>query len=255
MKNNKKFIIPYGHLLANAPYCVTGIGTVVSPKLKNLYDKDGENIQYYAFAGIAADNSKGSINGLLACLYGKNADTVNDKFTYIIQNDALREVFAKSLSLFFVNPIKYIPNKKLFAVYSDTLSKQTEGIICKENFDFLCCILRQLMHNYSVSEKTENEDLSNKSDEVAKALNVFKKYSKQQIGNNLKNYQTDNIISKMCVANSGYNLFNIYNLTVWQLYDQFQAYSQNRMSKISERSFSVWGGEDFDYELWLKNNN
>ena len=105
------------------------------------------------------------------------------------------------------------------------------------------------------NKKTVAENLSDKPPEVIHALKMYNKYANTQKSHSSKNYFLDNIISKMSAANSGYNLLNIYDITVWQLYDQFKAYTQNRLSVLSERSFSVWGGENFDYELWLKNNN
>ena len=61
-----------------------------------------------------------------------------------------------------------------------------------------------------------------------------------------------NIISKLCAANSGYTLLNIYDLTIFQLYDQFFQYGYLRAMDLNERAFSVHGGKEFNFEKWLE---
>ena len=61
-----------------------------------------------------------------------------------------------------------------------------------------------------------------------------------------------NIVSKLCVCGIGYTVENIYKLTVYQLYDQFSAYMQNRISQLSENAYAHNGGEDFDVNSWLR---
>ena len=137
---------------------------------------------------------------------------------------------------------------------TDETDNTLQGYINNDTFDLYLSIIGQLLHDIkSLPEK--QEDYSGKPPEVLKALEAFKKYENQEKSDNSKDYTLQNIISKMCISGCGYNLLNIYDLSIWQLLDQFQAYSQNRISRITERSFSIWGGEDFDFGLWLKNNN
>ena len=44
----------------------------------------------------------------------------------------------------------------------------------------------------------------------------------------------------------------MYDLTVDQLYDQFYAYMQNRISQLSENAYAHNVGEDFDVNGWLR---
>ena len=60
------------------------------------------------------------------------------------------------------------------------------------------------------------------------------------------------MISKLCAANIGYTLFNIYELTVFQLYDQFFQYGYLRAMNLNEMAYSNHGGEKFDIQAWLK---
>ena len=60
-----------------------------------------------------------------------------------------------------------------------------------------------------------------------------------------------NVISKLCVVSNSYNLLNIYELTVYQLYDQFSQYCFLRSAEFGERVYSIHGGKKFKFEQWL----
>lgn len=249
--------IPYGYLLSNTPFYMRGLGTMISPQLKNLYSPKCDSWQDYIFIQAVISDNTDYLLKIAESLVGSKLTKKypeSEKFNLIADTHILRDVFIRALSLFFINTIRYSEFDKAFLIFEKNNSQNLQGAITKDTFEIFCSVIEQLLHKEVKTEKKE-EDLSNVSEEVLKALETFNKYSKQEKIDNYKNYQLENIISKMCAVNSGYNLLNIYELTVWQLYDQFQAYSQNRLSRISEKSFSVWGGDDFDFELWLKNNN
>lgn len=257
-----KIKLPYGYLLSNTPICIRGIGTAISPKLKVLYAENADNWQAYIFAQAVATSSSLSFIKIAEAFIGQPLPSElkrSGKFDIIIQNPVLRDVLVEALSLFFTEKVVYDDNFSAF-IFFNPKSSDVIGCLNSDTFDIYCSVISQLMHigDKNESKKEENpleRDLSALPPEVIHALEMFDKYSKQTEPSSSSTYNLDNIISKMCAANSGYNLLTIYDLTIFQLYDQFQAYSQNRLSALSERSFSIWGGEDFDYELWLKNNN
>ena len=67
-----------------------------------------------------------------------------------------------------------------------------------------------------------------------------------------KRFRIGNIISKLSVLPTGYTLFNIYELTIFQLYDQFIQYGYLRAMGLNEMVYSLNGGEKFKFEDWLK---
>lgn len=260
---NLNLELPYGYLLSATPINISGIGTAVSPKLSDLYEDTNLNKYYYNIAKLIVS---GTTEDLLTFVKKTDSNAITfdpydtdkgvlSKYEILVKTPSLRDLFKKSLSLFFKNIIVYSNEEKCFLTFKNSELDSLSGIINKNTFPLCCSVISQLMHAGSGKDKKDENDLSSLPEDAAKALRAFEKYSKQKDVSNYKNYQIDNIISKMCAAGCGYNLLNIYNLTVWQLYDQFEAYSQCRISAIAERSFSVWGGEDFDYETWLKNNN
>lgn len=258
MANITTVHLPYGYLLANTPLTLQGVGKVVSPKLKVLYGESQDNWQNYIFMQAVAKGNLSSFVKIAEAFLGTPLPqdiTANSKYDILIHIQKLREVFIQALSLFFINRIEYFDEYGF--VFFNEKTDDVEGCLNAETFELYCSIISQLMHDGKVEKQPQkaHEDFSDKPPEVLHALKMFEKYSNTSKSESSKTYLLDNIISKMSVVNSGYNLLTIYELTVWQLFDQFQAYTQNRISKLSERSYSIWGGEGFDFELWLKNNN
>lgn len=62
-----------------------------------------------------------------------------------------------------------------------------------------------------------------------------------------------NLISAVSARGYGYTLFNIWDLTVYQLYDQFARMNVNVQMDIYSSRWAAWGQDDFDVSLWFKN--
>lgn len=68
------------------------------------------------------------------------------------------------------------------------------------------------------------------------------------------NLELWNVIGAVCVKHPSYNLINIWQLTIYQLYDQFfRLQSDVQFNTIAHR-WAVWGKEQFDFSLWFKKN-
>lgn len=62
-----------------------------------------------------------------------------------------------------------------------------------------------------------------------------------------------NLISAVAARGCGYTLFNIWDLTVYQLYDQFARINVGVQMDIYSSRWAAWGQDDFDVSLWFKN--
>lgn len=62
-----------------------------------------------------------------------------------------------------------------------------------------------------------------------------------------------NLISAVSARGCGYTLFDIWDLTVYQLYDQFARMNVNVQMDIYSSRWAAWGRDDFDVSLWFKN--
>lgn len=62
-----------------------------------------------------------------------------------------------------------------------------------------------------------------------------------------------NLISAVSARGCGYTLLNIWDLTVYQLYDQFARINVGVQMDIYSSRWAAWGKDDFDVSLWFKN--
>ena len=76
----------------------------------------------------------------------------------------------------------------------------------------------------------------------------MRKASKQDI-----NMELPNLIGAVAARSGGYTLLNIWDLTVYQLYDQFTRTNVNVQMDIYASRWAAWGKDDFDVAMWFKN--
>ena len=94
----------------------------------------------------------------------------------------------------------------------------------------------------------------------AKALEIYRKIQegrKRKQASKKKHPQDleiNNLISAVSARSATYNLFNIWDLTIWQLYDQFARMSVNEQYDVWAQKWAAWGQDDYDFSLWYKNS-
>jgi len=251
--------IPQFALLSPDPFVLQGIGTLKSPILKEISPSNMMNYSLYALVTQILFGSKKDIidigqklgdNNLYEELIEPDIEA-SSKYNLIISSIDLREALCKALALFFCNTIVFSPDNKSFLVFSVTDDKaDIVGSINEDNYLFVEDLLKQLLH----CESEYNDKQLKYSSEKAKELwdKVTKAEEREKADVNARDYEIGNIVSKLCVCGIGYTVENIYNLTVYQLYDQFSAYIQNRISQLSENAYAHNGGKDFDINGWLR---
>ena len=69
-----------------------------------------------------------------------------------------------------------------------------------------------------------------------------------------KNMELGNIISAISNKSQSLNILNIWELTVFQLWDCFSRLSNNSIYDIQSMSVATWGDKDkqFDATAWFK---
>ena len=79
-----------------------------------------------------------------------------------------------------------------------------------------------------------------------------KKVKENKINNDL---ELPNIISAVTAKHNSLNIINIWDITIYQLYDQFQRMQTNCAYDINAMAVSAWGDQEgkFDSALWYKN--
>ena len=245
-----------GLLLRGASVPLQNLGTIRSPILSDIY-QDILSVTSFNVVSSVVFCGKAKMKEMLTAWgiwddYADLTDLAYDeasKFELVIHSPYLRETVRQGLLLFFVEDIVYEEEYKGFLVIKD---KSTPvGIIDNDNFLAVEDLIKQALYSRD-EEKAGAKFASQTAKEWWEEAN---RLEDQQPKNASEDYQLTNIISKLSCVDSGYTLLTIYQLSVYQLYDQFYAYCQNRLGHLSENAYAHNGGDDFDHLAWLHKNS
>lgn len=248
--------LSYEDLISGDAIPVKGVGRLRSPYLKELWPSTGIGMWDYNFyLNILSWDKHDIIKFLSTTMSQKGFARLedNDKisaYDVITLLDAPRMTLQKVMSFFMHEKISWDEHSKRF-ITSDEQHGKKIGSIDRENFEDVRDMMLQM--NY-VSIGNSAAPIKHSSEAAKKAWDKVQEHLKKQSTkpNSDKTLSMGNIISKLSAADTSYNLLNIYNLTVFQLYDQFFQYGFLRAMNLNEMAYSNHGGEKFDIQGWLK---
>lgn len=125
------------------------------------------------------------------------------------------------------------------------------GEINADNFAYVKNLI--LQRNYvDPPENPNGKRRSKKMMEYDAKVEKGRKQSKK-FKENQKAMQLGNLVSK--VASNGVGIQNVYDLTVYQLYNQFFEINTSIQIEAARTRWSVWGKDKFDFSQWYKITN
>lgn len=174
-------------------------------------------------------------------------------FDLIMSNDKTVGRLNSALDFFIEEHVVFYEPDKCFVVTKslEDIKNNIIGLISKENYSLVCNLVCQ-----RISIKSNNENISKVKSK--KALNILKKIQKgreqQKTKEADKNMELSNIISVVANKHPSLNITNIWDLTVYQLWDAFFRLSNNNIYDIKAMSVAAWGNKDntFDFTSWFK---
>lgn len=250
--------IEYADLLSGDPIFVEGAGHIRSPYLYEIKPTSGIGWFKYALylnvfvwdkAQVLKTASVLQVKGLKA-FDGKENLTAYDILILIPQTRAMLQ---NALSFFITEKVEWNEIQKTFFVSND--DGELVGQIGRNNFSEVASTVLNL--NYVKTKKQEQNPTKYRSEDAKKMWEQVKEFQQQteKPSEGQEDYTLGNIISKLCCIHASYNLLNVYNLTVFQLYDQFYQCVYLKQSDLKERIFSIHGGDDFKVDDWIKQIN
>lgn len=180
-------------------------------------------------------------------------------FDLIVMCDNEIPIWTQVLNFFIYEDVEYNKENQVFIV-TDKLEendkKNVVGIIHRDNFQFVVDIICQ--KNYVQSNK--DEDISSiKSSKARAIMEKILKGRKQKNQNAKSNpdMELSNIISAVANKHPSLNMTNIWNLTVYQLWDSFNRTISNNIYTIRSMSVAAYGDKNnsFDINEWYKRLN
>mgnify|MGYP000945135383 CR=1 FL=1 len=160
-----------------------------------------------------------------------------------------RELLIGSLSYFIEEKVMW-DNTRLALICQDNNGDYV-GEISSDTYPLVRRVI--LESNYIEVEKDASElKFSN-----SKAKSIFEKLraGKQRKASASRSSapSISDMISAVCIRSNGYTLFNIWDLSIYQLYDQFSRLHANFEVDLVGLKWAAYGTEPFDTALWYKN--
>lgn len=253
--------LTYFDLISPKPFYVENIGSIISPKLIEISNAGGLSVYQNYLSTILIDlKTYFKIIGKEQ-EFNQLSDEVKEQlnvFDLFLSSEELIESLQTALNFFIKEDVTYSKEHKSFLVIkreeSNSIDNKIVGIISKENFSQVCDLICQ--RNFVKSKRLE-EDFSKAKNK--KALEIMKKLQKGREEKAKqtkpdKNMELGNIISAVANKSHSLNIINIWDLTVYQLWDCFARLSNNNIYDIQCMSVATWGDKEnhFDATTWFK---
>lgn len=250
-----------------SPYpIILSIGTLHKPTLREIFNTSSgmsfERFGYYElFLKMSPKTFYTDIKGEEGKEYWNSltADEQNNISIYdiLLIDEQLQNIYIEIFNFFFVETVIF--KEGLFILLknaNDELQKENiSGVIHADTFDSVLDVIQQVC---CIDDKKSNEDLKFKNNIAKKLYDKIQKAQQKQENRKKKdvNLTIPNIISSVSVKHQSLNYSNIWDLTIFQLLDNFNRLQVNAMYDINALRVSVWGDEKktFNAALWYKNH-
>ena len=241
--------LDYFDLLSPDPIYIPKVGGIISPKLKNISSIGISTYRYYLSILSLDLKSYFTMVG-----HPEQYNMLSDEEKLQIDIFDLLTIDEKSagllqtiLNFFISEDVIYSLENRCFLVQKNN---EIIGAITKDTYSQICDLIYQRN-----CIKFNQEDLSKIKSK--KALEIMKKLQKgreKRHNKPDKNMELGNIISAIANKSQSLNILNIWELTVFQLWDCFSRLSNNNIYDIQSMSVATWGDKDkqFDATAWFK---
>lgn len=240
----------YFTLLSPDPISIPNVCSVLSPRLRDISAIGYDTYQYYLSILVMDIRTYFSMLGQQETydLLSDEEKTRWNIFDCLLSTQQTRILLQNILDFFLLEDVTYSPLHHGFLVQEENIG----GIITAENYPEIC----DLICKRNCIQSQTGTDLSRVKSK--KALEIIQKLKKGRAEKNRlvkadKNMELGNIISAVAGKSHSLNLINIWDLTIFQLWDCFSRLSHNTIYAIQSMSVAAWGNKDnyFDAAAWF----
>lgn len=183
---------------------------------------------------------------------------------HIINQDIL-SVLIVVMDFFIQEDVSYDVKDKKFIIYNGIkhIDGRDEpdnivGCINRDNYqDVVDVILQRLGVKSAEDIEEEHPKFANKKAQEMweRQQEFFKKQREKESDKNQEFFELGNIISALAYRKDGLNMINIWDMTLYNVLNQFEFQRDGVVYDISALNYSVWGSDDkhkFDIDAWFK---
>lgn len=250
--------LEYLDLISPYPFYLNRVGNIISPKLKDIHDLGiGE---YRLYLNIISMNIESFFEFI------KQEETYNNfteeekeqlsLFNLLTSDETFLSLLNAILNFFIVEEVIWSKENDVFLIYKSKEDKEIIGVISNNNYTDVCNIICQRCYVDIKIKEEPNKIKSKKALEILKKIQVGREKNKKQTKAD-PNMELGNIISAVSNKSCTLNPINIWDLTVYQLWDSFERLVDNNIYQIQSMSVATWGDKDktFDASSWFKKKN
>lgn len=236
-------------LISGSDIFLDGIGTIHQLTLEEI-KKIGFETYLNHLAIIAID-----IKSLVKWLGLPEGDIPEELIPFDIFsiNKNSMDILIGSLQPFFVDKLEFSDKHKAIVSVSVNKDKPFIGKVDRDNFSVVKNVIMEIS-GISVREdesaKPQNEKAKQIMERLAKGrakMNAARQNKKDAERNSLWN-----VIGAVAACSMTYNLTNIWQLTVAQLYDQFARINNRFYLDIMATRWCAWGEGKFEHDPWYR---
>lgn len=225
--------LPYLNLLHSDPIFLPTVGSLKVPTLNDIRKIGG---LYSAYMEVLCLDDNELAEHLNVPLSGAS------RYEFVATNQRLREFYTQIFTFFFSQDVTF-QNAAQFWVLTE--GEDCVGTINEENFFDVCNAI--LICNHLEPKSNKPPVFYNE-----RARLIYEKMKQSPLKKKRNGLQASlaDIVSALSANSHSYNLFNIWDLTVYQLYDQFYKVNQRVHFDVASRQWAAYPSEKFDLSQW-----
>lgn len=269
--------LDYFTLLSPSPVYLNGIGSIKSPTLNEISEITYNLYQYYIsillldidsyYKNLEKDdylylNNFTDTEKEIILKIKKEYDDLEDNkkqnvffYNILVFDKLVINTIVNAFNFFFVDEITYNENDRVFLLMNGLKDNDgnnvVTGIIHEGNYEDVIDLILQRIN----IEKPKNEIKGGKpKNKIAeKIMKKMESATKIQKKKEDKKLELGNIISSVASHSKSLNIVNIWDATIFQIYDQFTRNRLDDSYSMNSTSVSVWGDKDkkFNDTLWF----
>lgn len=179
------------------------------------------------------------------------------KYDLVKIDGMFRKIIQSALNFFFEESFEYYPDYDAFiSVVEIDGEKIATGKINEENYAQIIEIILQRV--YIMPDENEVDDISKiknkRGRKIYERMMKVRKQAKKSKPYN-PNLSLANIIAAVATRSNNLNWINIWDITIFHLYDEFERLRLNDKYNITSTQVATWGDKDnkFKFGLWSEN--
>lgn len=225
--------LPYLSLLHTEPIFLPSVGNLRIPTVNEIRKLGG---QYAAYMEILCLDDSELAERLNVPLSGTS------RYKFVVANHRIRDFYTQIFNFFFLQDVAFQNTTQFWVLVEN---KDCIGTINEENFLDVCNAI--LICNHLEPKSNRPPVFYNEQ-----ARLIYEKMKQNPLKKKRHGLQASlaDIVSALSANSHTYNLFNIWDLTVYQLYDQFYKVNQRVHFDVASRQWAAYPSEKFDLSQW-----